>query len=89
MWIAKRHVTLVSPENVHFCPWNLVSKLRRKQAVEGSRRVPTREGNGKTSIGLYGLVDCSDRRLGRAKAELIHISKYTYIGFHFATPLGF
>src|SRR6185312_9901587 len=30
LWVGKRHVTLVSPENVHICPWDLVSKSRRE-----------------------------------------------------------
>ena len=40
------------------------------------------------AIGLHGLVDCSDRCFGHVKAELFHIGKYTYIGFHFATLFG-
>ena len=50
---------------------------------------PPESAREKRAIGLHGLVDCSDHALGRAKAELIHISKYTYIGFHFATLFGF
>ena len=54
-------------------------------SVSKSARIENLE----TAIALHGLVDCSDRRFSCAKAELVHVSKHTHIGFHGPTPPWF
>src|ERR1043166_4844402 len=77
-----RYVTLIPPENVDFCPRDLVQKLPGKHAVQNTRSASTRQNKGKGAIRFHEFIDCSNHPLAGSKAEFVHINKYPQIRFY-------
>src|SRR5688572_23336746 len=82
VWIVRRHIALIPPEDVYGWPRDLISEFRCQQAVERAWSVSARQHEGASACVSNRVVERADCGFSRAQAQLAQVGKYAHIRSH-------